>query len=254
MRRDLLQALERAIAAERPVAVVTVLSGPDVGRQMLVSESDETQGSLGGRALDDAAREAALAALPAGDSRRLELGAAGDAIDVFLDVHAPPPHLVIVGAVHVAIPLVAMARLVGFRTSVVDPRPSFATAERFGHADEILVEWPREALGRLRLGETTCVAVLAHDLKLEVPALLAALEARSRYVGVLGSRKTHARRLSALREAGATEEQLARLRAPIGLDVGARTPEEIAVSILAEIVAVTRRGKGDIPLFPQKGK
>jgi xanthine dehydrogenase accessory factor len=241
MRADLLRSLERAIEAGEPVVVVTVLGGPAAGRQMLVLRGAR-EGSLGRPELDSAAAEAALAALPVGESRRLELVGT----DAFLDVHPAPAHLVVVGAVHVAIPLVSMARMLGYRTSIVDPRASFATAERFGHADEIVVDWPGEALARIGIRESTCVAVLAHDLKIELPAILAAFAAGARYVGVLGSRKTHARRLEALRESGATEEQLARLRAPIGLDLGARSPEEIALSIAAELVQ-TKRGHSSFP-------
>jgi len=239
MRRELLWALDRSLADGRPVALATVLAGPRTGAQLLVWPSGDTLGGLGDPELDARAREQADAALVALEGRRVELSVAGETVDLFVDVHAPPPRLVIVGAVHVAIPLVTLARLLGFRTVVVDPRASFATRERFGHADEIVVDWPREALERVGIGATTYVAVLAHDLKIEIPALLTALAGPARYVGVLGSRKTHARRLAALRQAGASEEALGRLRAPIGLDLGGRSPEEIAVAIAAEMVAAT---------------
>jgi len=239
MRRELLSALERALAEGRPVAVATVLAGPRAGEQMLVWPSGETLGGLGHPDLDRLAREHADSALAALASRRVEIGVAGETIDVFVDVHAPPRRLVIVGAVHVAIPLVTLARVLGFRTVVVDPRAAFATRERFDHADEVVVDWPGEALERIGIGPTTYVAVLAHDLKIEIPALLAVLAGSARYVGVLGSRKTQAKRLAALREAGADEEALGRLHAPIGLDLGGRSPEEVALAIVAEIVAVT---------------
>lgn len=237
MRAELLAALERSLAEERLVVQATIVAGPGAGEQMLLWPSGETLGGLGAPEADACAREEGRAALADLASRRTKVALPAGEADVFLEVHAPRPRLIVVGAVHVAIPLVHIARLLGFNTVVVDPRPAFATAERFGHADEIVVDWPREALARIGLHESTYVAVLAHDLKIEVPALVAALASTARYVGVLGSRKTHARRVAALREAGVGEESIGRLHAPIGLDLGAERPEEIAVSIAAEIVA-----------------
>jgi len=239
MRREMLLALDRSLAEERLVALATVVAGPGTGEQMLLWPSGETLGSLGAPELDARAREDARVALADLACRRAKIALAGQEADVFVEVHAPRPRLIVVGAVHVAIPLVALGRLLGFRTWVVDPRPAFATSERFGHADEIVVDWPREALARIGVHEATYVAVLAHDLKIEVPALVAALAAPARYVGVLGSRKTHARRVLALRDAGVSEEAIGRLHAPIGIDLGGRSPEEIALAIAAEIIAAS---------------
>jgi xanthine dehydrogenase accessory factor len=143
-----------------------------------------------------------------------------------------------VGAVHIAIPLVTFAKTLGFRTIVVDARSAFATRERFPHADELIVEWPSTAMEKLGLDEATYVVVLTHDDKLDVPALQAALASPARYIGILGSTTTHAKRVQALRQSGITDEQLASIRAPVGLDVGAIGPDEIAFSIMAEMMAV----------------
>src|SRR5512145_1661833 len=165
MRRELLAALDRSLAEERLVALATIVAGPRTGEQMLLWSSGETLGSLGALELDARAREEARAALAVRACRRAKVALGGAEADLFVEVHAPRPRLIVVGAVHVAIPLVALGRLLGFRTSVVDPRPAFATPERFGHADELVVDWPREALARIGVHEATYVAVLAHDLK-----------------------------------------------------------------------------------------
>lgn len=150
--------------------------------------------------------------------------------------------MVIVGAVHTAIPLTTCAKQLGFRVSVIDPRATFATAERFPDADALIVEWPDEAMPRLRLDRSTYVAVLTHDPKLDDPAVRVALAHPVRYVGAIGSAKTQAKRKQVLQEAGVSPEALQRIHGPIGLPLGSKTPAEIAVSILAEMIAV-RRGQ-----------
>jgi len=160
---------------------------------------------------------------------------------VFLRVYSPRLRLVIVGAVHIAQPLAAMARAAGLDVVVVDPRKAFATTDRFPEI-QLLHQWPEEALGELNLDQRTAVVTLTHDPKLDDPGLLAALPSPAFYVGALGSRRTQARRVERLREAGLTAEQVARIHGPIGLDLGGETPSEIAVAILAEIIA-TRRGR-----------
>jgi xanthine dehydrogenase accessory factor len=160
---------------------------------------------------------------------------AGD-VQVFIETYPPPPTMFIVGAVHIAIPLVTFAKTLGFRAVVVDARGAFATPERFAHADELIMAWPDEALEG-KLNSNSFVVLLTHDPKLDDPALKVALPSPARYVGALGSPTTHAKRLARLREEGMPEQQLARLHAPIGLKLGASTPEEIAVSIIAEVVA-----------------
>lgn len=163
-------------------------------------------------------------------------------VEVFLESFPPPMQLVIVGAVHVAIPLTNLGKMLGYRVTVVDPRGAFATAERFPHADKVICEWPEDAFPLITLTPSTYVAVLTHDPKLDLPALMAALNSDARYVGLIGSRATVAERKAELAQMGATQEQLARIHAPIGLNIGARTPAEIALSVMAEIVAVRRRG------------
>jgi xanthine dehydrogenase accessory factor len=152
----------------------------------------------------------------------------------------PPPTLVIVGAVHIAIVLTRLAKVLGFRVVIVDPRRSFNTPDRFPDADALVTLWPDEGLQKVGLNQATAVAVLSHDPKLDDPALLAALRSPAGYVGALGSRRTHARRRSRLLEAGLKEVELDRLHAPIGIDLGGDSPEEIALSILAEVVRTTR--------------
>jgi xanthine dehydrogenase accessory factor len=151
----------------------------------------------------------------------------------------PPPGLFMVGGVHIAVALAALAKVVGFRTVVVDARSAFATEERFAHVDELVVAWPDEALEG-RLDGRSCVAVLTHDPKLDDPALRVALRSPARYIGALGSPATHARRLERLRAEGFAEAELTRIHGPIGLPIGAKTPEEIAVSVLAQIVKAQR--------------
>jgi len=164
-----------------------------------------------------------------------------------LEVAPRPPRLVIVGAVQVAIPLVALARTLGWRTVVVDGRPAFATRERFPHADELIVGWPDEAAEAIGLGPADSVAVLSHDVKFDEPAIALALARGCRYVGAVGSRRTQADRRERLRAAGVSEEGIARLHGPIGLDLGGREPAETALAILAEIVAARFGGSG-LPL------
>ena len=235
-------AVVQSVAREEAVALATLLAGESKGRKLALWPDGRTLGSLGDAALDAAVAARARALFRAQRSERVTLTVAETPYDVLIDVFPPPPQLVIVGAVHIAIPLVTFARTLGFRTVVVDARRVFATRERFPHVDELLIGWPQDILPRLRLDESTYVVVLSHDEKLDNPALKVALEHPVRYVGALGSRKTHARRVAALRAMGVAEDAIARIHAPIGRDIGARTPEEIAVAIMAEIVAARRGG------------
>jgi xanthine dehydrogenase accessory factor len=231
------EALKTALDAEQPVAVATVVAGEaDIGAKMLVRADGSTLGALGA-GLDgaDVVREA-LAMLAQDQSGIRSYATAAGEVAVFIESYPPPPTMYIVGAVHIAIPLVTFARELGFRVVVVDARGAFATPERFAHADELIMAWPDEALEG-KLNSNSFVVLLTHDPKLDDPALKIALPSAARYIGVLGSPKTHARRLERLRAEGIPEQQLARLHAPIGLKIGASTPEEIAVSIIAEVVA-----------------
>ena len=223
-----------ALRAEKPVAIATVIRGPegDLGRKLAVFEDGTVAGGI-----DAAALAEARAALASGASHRIP---SGDR-EIFVDVLRSSPRLVIVGGVHIAVALVTLAKTLGFRTILVDPREAFGNAKRFPHADEIVNDWPDAALQRLAPDGSTAIAVLTHDPKLDDPALLAALPGRAFYVGALGSKRTQEKRRARLQEAGLAADALARLHGPIGLPLGGRSPEEIAVAILAEIVA-TRNG------------
>jgi xanthine dehydrogenase accessory factor len=237
-------AVRAAVVEESPAALVTLLSGDaaSLGARLLVRPGRERLGSLGAD-LDAAGASAAEAALAGGGSERLRLAAASGAEhDAFVEVLQPPPTLVVVGGVHIAIALTQLARALGYRTIVVDPRAAFGDERRFPHADRVLQDWPDEALRQVGLGAQTAVAVLTHDPKLDDPALRAALPSEAFYVGALGSRATQAKRRQRLLEAGVGEAPLARLHAPIGLDLGGRTPEEIALAVMAQIVAA-RHGR-----------
>jgi xanthine dehydrogenase accessory factor len=203
------------------------------------SEGSPQSAALGHPALDQLAERLFEEQQASFEARRETIEIEGVTHELFLEILAPRPVLIVVGAVHVAIPLVSIANLLGFKTIVVDPRTAFATRERFRHADDLLHEWPDEALRHVGIHRNTFVALLSHDPKLDVPAARVALEGKARYVGALGSKKTHQKRVEKLREAGVPEAQIARLHNPIGLDLGGRKAQEIAVAVIAEIVAVS---------------
>ena len=227
------ESLRQSLLGGEPVVAFTRADGADLGARLLAWPDGRTEGTLGEPALDSAAIDLATAeALPATGLRELE------STEVFVETFEPRPQLFIVGAVHVAIHLVHFARRLGFRTVVVDARSAFATAERFPHADELVVEWPADYLARVPLHANTFCVFLTHDDKLDNPALQVALEAGVRYVGALGSKRTHGKRVAALTEAGLSAELIDSIHAPIGLDLGGRKPEEIALAIAAELVAV----------------
>ena len=234
-------ALLEAVRAGRLVAQATALDGPAAGRRLLVWPDGASAGDLGSDALNRAALQTARRQLASQRPQRVTLSAQGETLDVFVDVFPPPPKLVIVGAVHIAMPLVTFGNELGFHTVVVDARAAFATPERFPHAGELIVRWPADALAEMTLDEATCVVFLSHDEKLDNPALAVALKSRARYIGALGAKTTHRRRLKALREMGFDEETLARIHSPVGLQLGAERPAEIALAIIAEIVAEAKR-------------
>jgi xanthine dehydrogenase accessory factor len=252
----LYETLKRSLQEERLVAVATVLAGPaPVGAKMLVYPDGQAEGSLGHPRLDaavvrdavraqrrqESVRRSYPAALAAGSARG---DGAEDAenVEVFVEVFAPSPHLIAFGGDHVAIPLTHYAKELGFRVTIVDARSRFANRERFPEADEIIVAWPDKALAQLQVDSSTYIAILSHDPKLDEPATRGALQTGARYIGAIGSRKTHADRRERLRREGFSDEQIARIHGPIGLDLGGQTPAEIALSIIAEIVA-TRYGR-----------
>ena len=207
---------------------------------LVVGDDGSLAGSLGDPALDAELVRSGLAALAAGTSRTVELGGRS----LFVEAYPVRPRLVVVGAVQVAIPLVAVARELGYETVVIDGRAAFATRDRFPTADRLVVGWPDEVADEIGLGPADAVAVLTHDVKFDEPAIVEALRRGCRYVGAVGSRKTQAERRERLRAAGVTDAELARLRGPIGLDLGGRAPAETALAIMAEIVAERHGGSG----------
>jgi xanthine dehydrogenase accessory factor len=231
-------ALRHAVDAEIPAATAKVIAGPNIGADMLLVHPDTLLGSLGDPEADARVRERLAGMLREGDPTQVEIGERR----VFLEGHRPPPHLVIIGAVHIAIPLVTFGKTLGFRTTVIDARAQFATDERFPHADRLIEAWPDEALTQISLHPGVAAVCLAHDPKFEDPAMEVLLRSDAGYIGAVGSRATSAERHERLKAAGFSEEQLARIHGPVGLNIGGRTPEEVALSIMAEIVAV-RRGR-----------
>ena len=200
---------------------------------MLVEENGSVTGTVS-EELDKPALKMAKETLAVGASRRAMLN---EGTEVFLEVILPPPTLIAVGGVHITIALMALAKTLGYRTVVIDPRSAFGNEERFPNVDQLIQRWPDEAFEEIPLTRSTAVAMLTHDPKLDDPALKIALPSPAFYVGALGSKTTQAKRRQRLLEDGMTEEQLNRLHGPIGLKIGAGTPEEIAMSIMAEVVA-----------------
>jgi xanthine dehydrogenase accessory factor len=230
--------LARSIEEERLVGVATVTSGSATGGKVLIDPQGAVEGDLGlpaAMAATVIARCRELLAARATTSFVMDAGS--EEVEIFFETHEPPPRLIIVGAVHVAIPLVTIAKTLGFHTVVVDARSVYATRDRFPHADEVILRWPSEALEQMRLHESTYCVFLTHDAKLDNPALAVALRQPVRYVGALGSKRTHAKRVAALKEAGLSDAEIERVHAPIGIPLGGNRPEEIAVSIAAEMVA-----------------
>lgn len=238
MRAEHYEALREAISAEIPAATARIVSGPGTGADMLLVHPGTLLGTLGDPDVDAKARELLSAQLREGDPGLVEIGDRR----VFVEGHRPPPHLVIIGAVHIAIPLVTFGSTLGYRTTVIDARSQFATDERFPHADQLIEAWPDEALATLSLHPGVAAVCLAHDPKFEDPAMEVLLRSDVGYIGAVGSRATSAERLERLKASGFSDEDLSRIHGPVGLNIGGKTPEEIALSIMAEIVAV-RRGR-----------
>ena len=245
---DVYMRLRDDLAAEIPVALATVIEGPGAGAKMLIRPDGETAGSLGPAGLDRVVERDARGGLAAGRSGVRHYGEHGEAreeaVSVFVESFAPPPQMIVFGAVDFTAALVKVAKVLGYRVTVCDAREVFATARRFPAADEVVVSWPDRLLASVGagLGPRDAVCVLTHDAKFDVPAIVAALNTEVGYIGVMGSRRTHDDRTARLIEAGLTGDDLARLHSPIGLDIGARTPEETAISIVAEII-VERTGR-----------
>ncbi|MFF1376330.1 XdhC family protein [Streptomyces sp. NPDC058308] len=243
-----------AASAGEAAAVARVTSGPAdlLGRALLVRATDGAgtyEGGLGGHPeLDRTVAEEARALLDAGRTATVEIGEdgsrCGSPLVVLVESSVPPPRMIVFGAIDFASALVRIGKFLGYHVTVCDARPVFATPTRFPDADEIVVEWPHRYLESTDVDGRTVLCVLTHDAKFDVPLLHLALRLPVAYVGAMGSRRTHEDRNKRLREVGVTEMELARLRSPIGLDLGARTPEETALSIASEIVAHRRGGSG----------
>jgi xanthine dehydrogenase accessory factor len=246
---SLYSTLRDRLRSQQPTALVTVVDGVGVGAKLLVVPDSEPQGSLGNAELDRIVARDALAELEAGRSGIRHYGPEGQTtpedladsptVSVFVESWAPPPQMWIFGAVDFTAALSRVAKVLGYRVIVCDAREVFATRRRFPAADEVVVSWPGPLFDQrgAQLGTRDAVCVLTHDSKFDVPAVRGALATRVGYIGVMGSRKTHDKRTERLREAGVTDAELARLMSPIGLNLGARTPEETAISICAEIIA-----------------
>ncbi|WP_068274228.1 XdhC family protein [Aldersonia kunmingensis] len=243
------------IAEHRPVAVATVVAHPDeswIGRRMVL-RPDETFGEIGSERADDAIADDARGLLAAGRNAVLTYGPdgqrRGEGMSVFVASYAPRPRMLVFGAIDFAAAVAQQGSFMGYRVTVCDARPVFATTARFPKADEVIVDWPHRYLAAQveagALDGRTVICVLTHDPKFDVPLLEVALRLpQVAYVGAMGSRRTHLDRLARLREAGLLDSELERLSSPIGLDLGARTPEETAVSIAAEIIAQRWGGTG----------
>lgn len=246
------QMLRSALEGNRRFAITTLIEGPSamLGQSFVIYEDREVFGDVS-EAWAEAARDAAARLFEGGASKVVPFKAQGgrtvgdrgvSSWEAFVDVIDPPLTLVVIGGAHIAIALTQIAHALGYRTVIVDPRRAFATEGRFPHVDKILHAWPDEALSEFDLTRSTAVATLSHDPKLDDPALMLALKSPAFYIGALGSRKTQAQRRERLLAEGLLEADLLRMHGPIGLDIGANTPEEIALAVMAQITAV-RNGK-----------
>ncbi len=258
-----LDAVAADITARRPVAIATVVDHPDganVGRRLIVRPAS-VEGTLGSEQADSAVADDVRGLLAAGRTETITYGPdgqrRGEGMAVFVASHAPPPRMLVFGAIDFAAAVAQQGAFLGYRVTVCDARSVFATPARFPNAHEVVVEWPHRYLAaQIESGALDCrsvLCVLTHDPKFDVPLLEVALRLDVAYVGAMGSRRTHDTRLARLREAGLTDVELSRLSSPIGLDLGARTPEETAVSIAAEIIA-RRWGGAGLPLTSTAGR
>jgi xanthine dehydrogenase accessory factor len=257
---EVMESIERG----EPVAVVTVVAGPGtIGARRVIWPSRAVGSLAPGLAyaarLDAAVDDDVRGMLAQGLTGQRHYGRQGerrlDELTVFVHAFAPPPRMLVFGAIDFAAAMARTGKFLGYQVTVCDARPVFATAKRFPEADEVVVKWPHKFLGEIsaQIDERTVICVLTHDPKFDVPLLEAALRTPAGYIGAMGSRRTHDDRLARLREAGMSEAELARLRSPIGLDLGARTPEETAVSIAAELIQLRWGGSGR-PLTETDGR
>ncbi|MCP4360559.1 MAG: XdhC family protein [Chloroflexi bacterium] len=227
--------MDNLITHDKAGASITIIRGPEemLGQKLTVARDGRQTGTLGPE-LDNLALTAEKKLQ---SSQRIQLT---DEVEVFIDVMRPAPTLVMVGGVHIAIALIQYAKVLGYHTIVVDPRRAFGSEERFPNVDNLIQAWPKKAFAEIELTPETAVALLTHDPKIDDPALEVVLESDVFYIGALGSKKTHAKRIKRLQEKGISEGQIGRIHAPIGLNIHAATPEEIALSVIAEIVKTFR--------------
>jgi xanthine dehydrogenase accessory factor len=251
--------IAEAVRHGTPVAVATVIEGPGiVGARRVIWEGEQATGTLGaGDRLDEAVDDDARGMLAQGLTGVRRYGPDGerrrDELAIFVQSFAPAPRMLVFGAIDFAAAVARAGKFLGYRVTVCDARPVFATRSRFPDADEVITDWPHRYLSGTSTDERTVICVLTHDPKFDVPLLEVALRRPAAYIGAMGSRRTHDDRLARLREAGMTEAELARLRSPIGLDLGARTPEETAIAIAAELIQLRWGGTGQ-PLTSTAGR
>jgi xanthine dehydrogenase accessory factor len=233
------QSLRAAWTDENPSVHVTAIRGSAniLGREVLVREDGSILGNIG-RKWHERVLDLAKESLAGGVSHRTDLD---DETEVFVECISPPPALIVVGGVHIATALISLAKVLGFRTILIDPRKVWGNEERFPNIDKLIQAWPDDAFQQIRITRSTAIALLTHDPKIDDPAARIALNSNAFYVGALGSKTTNAKRRERLLNDGLNESRLSRLRAPIGLDIGAANPEEIALSIMAEVVEAYRK-------------
>ncbi len=233
--QEIYQSVQTIIQQDRFGALATIVKSPNeahFGKKFVTNREALIAGNGPSEAV-----EAALTTMKSGKSQLVELS---DGSELFVEVYLPAPQLIMVGGVHIAIALSEMAQVLGYKTIVVDPRRGFGNTDRFANVDTLIQKWPKVAFENLTVNENTAIALLTHDPKIDDPALHAVLDSDAFYIGALGSRKTHAKRVTRLKEAGYSDEQIDKIYGPIGLSINAQNPEEIAVSVLAEIIKARR--------------
>lgn len=241
---EIYDALKNAIQQKDAVSLITQVQGPKPGAKVLASD-EQVLGSLGDPDLDRVAVAKALDMLQHGTISTVKYGPKGEEgedVELFIQSFAPQPIMYVFGAVNLASAVVRIGKFLDYRVTVCDARKVFATKERFPEADEIVVEWPNEFLETAKVDRRTAICILTHDPKFDIPLLQVALKTKAGYIGAMGSRRTHQKRVDNLLEVGVTEEELDRIQAPLGLDIGASLPEEVAVAVAAQIIA-NRNGK-----------
>lgn len=247
---SVLGAIEKILDDERFGSLVTIMSGPDIGTKAVIdSEGKIIAGGLHPDITGEIVADA-LTLMRSEQHRALDYGE----VSVFIETLAPPQDLIIFGAVHIGQSLALFGSQMGYRVTVVDARSAFATVDRFPTAERVLAGWPGDLLDQLTFDERTWIVVLAHDQRHEDPVLDAALKSDVRYIGAMGSRRTHVLRAERLSERGFSAEDISRIHGPIGLDIGAETPQEVAISILAEMTMVRYGSGSGAPLHGRVGR